>query len=227
MSIASSKPAGPPSETSRMSQKHKESSVRILAGRQGKVDLETSISPLSEYLHNHQDWIERCFKPLKVEVLSHDAYKLQFFRIGGLGFELEPCFGVRIWSEEGYLFRLSSIELPSDAHLPYKVNCQSYFHLEEQPSTEMTRVYWNLKLDIWMALPGFLQALPHALVHRVGSKVVHRVTRTMSDRLTHNVCSDFYHSIGKSGRKYQLIDTTLPGSPDLNPEEETPVSSGS
>jgi hypothetical protein len=227
MSIASSKPVDPPSEIHGMSQQHKESSVRILAGRQGKVDLETPISPLADYLHAHQSWIERCFKPLKVEVLSPESYKLQFFRIGGLGFELEPCFGVRIWAEEGYLFRLSSIELPSDAHLPYKVDCQSYFRLEEQLTNETTRVYWDLKLDIWMALPGFLQALPHPFVHRVGSKVVHRVTRTMSDRLTHNVCSDFYRSIGKPGRKYHLIDTTL--CEGLNPQEEkeTPVSSSS
>jgi hypothetical protein len=195
--------------------------IEILADRQGQVDLQTDLPRLADYLQNHRDWIDHCFKPLKVEALSANTYKLQFFRIGGLGFELEPCFGVKIWADEGNIFRLSSIELPSDAHLPYKVDCQSYFRLEELSRSEgqdqpdqkedshptLTRVHWDLQLCIQMELPGFLLALPRNLVHRVGTKVVVQVTRSMSDRLTHNVCTDFYKSIGKAGHKYRLVDT--------------------
>ena len=250
MSIASSKPADPPNSRQEMPEtpdpqlssptQAKEtldrSSVRILAGRQGRVDLETDQDTLAHYLHDHSEWIERCFKPLKVLPLSPETYKLQFFRIGGLGFELEPCFGVRIWPEQNNVFWLSSIDLPEEEGLPYTVDCLSYFRLEEldpaqhqdrkyRPAEALTRVHWDLKLDIWMQLPGFLQALPYAFVYRVGTWVVHQVTRSMSDRLTHNVCTDFYRSVGKKGRRYRIIDTTPKGNvstlEDLDKAEAT------
>lgn len=209
MSIASSKPVDPlnkqvqsPEDESPASPR----SVRIQAGRQGQVDMQTKRESLAAYLQEHQKWIDRCFKPLKVFPLSDSTYKLQFFRIGGLGFELEPCFGVKIWSEKHYMFRLSSIELPSDADLPYTVDCQSYFQLEELPESGMTRVNWDLELDIWMELPRFLAAFPYNLVYNVGAKVVRQVTRRMSDRLTHNVCTDYYRSVGMGGKKYHVVD---------------------
>ncbi|MDX2273148.1 MAG: DUF1997 domain-containing protein [Cyanobacteriota bacterium] len=209
MSIASSKPVAPPANPTEMP-----SSIEIVAHQQGQVDLDTDVQALAHYLNHHQSWIHHCFKPLQVEALSEDTYRLQFFRIGGMGFELEPCFGVKIWPEDQQVFRLSSIELPSDAELPYKVDCQSYFQLEALPdagnSAPQTRVHWDLKLRIGMELPGFLLALPRKLVHKVGSRVVNQVTRSMSDRLTHNVCTDFYKSINKAGRKYRLISLSHP-----------------
>ncbi len=182
--------------------------ILIHSGSQGQVDLVTDIETLAIYLRRHSEWIKRCFKPLKVYPLSDETYKLQFFRMGGLGFELEPCFGVQIWDEPGYLFRLSSIELPSDRDLTYKVTCQSYFQLDDQEASAaspVTRVHWKLQLQIWMELPSFIQVLPAKLVYRVASQVVHRVTRSMSDRLTHNVCADFYRSMGQPQQKYHLI----------------------
>ncbi len=216
--------------------------IEIPAHQQGQVDLETSQADLAHYLRQHQTWVARCFKPLKVEALDLDPasdpeintnseispeigqhYRLQFFKIGGLGFELEPSFGVRIWQESESVFRLSSIELPSDEGLPYSVNCEAYFELEELnlspdpnsnsnpnskvPNTQdpVTRVHWRLELNISMTLPRFLQALPRQMVYGVGSNVVCRVTRTMSDRLTQNVCQDFYRLIGKPGQPYHLI----------------------
>ncbi len=209
MSIASSKPVDPlnkPVHSPEDESAASPHSVRIQAGRWGQVDMETEREPLAAYLQEHQEWIDRCFKPLKVFPLSESTYKLQFFRIGGLGFELEPCFGVKIWSEENYMFRLSSIELPSDADLPYTVDCQSFFQLQDLPTAGMTRVNWDLELDIWMELPRFLAAFPYNLVYNVGAQVVRQVTRRMSDRLTHNVCTDYYRSVGKRGKKYQVVD---------------------
>ncbi len=211
--------------------------IEIPAHQQGQVDLETSQADLAHYLQQHQSWVARCFKPLKVEALDPapasdveanaevgaeigQRYRLQFFKIGGLGFELEPSFGVRIWQESENLFRLSSIELPSDEGLPYTVNCEAYFELEElnlspdsnsnssaNPNSKdpVTRVHWRLELNISMILPRFLQALPRQMVYGVGSNVVCRVTRTMSDRLTQNVCQDFYRSIGRPGQPYHLV----------------------
>ncbi|MFS8884767.1 DUF1997 domain-containing protein [Synechococcus sp. H70.2] len=178
----------------------------LQAGRRGQVDLETDRETLARYLRGHGQWIQRCFRPLQVEPLSADTYKLQFFRMGGLGFELEPCFGVKIWPEEDYLFRLTSTELPGEAALPYRVDCQASFRLEELPgSPATTRVHWDLHLDIRLHLPKFLQVLPRKLVQRVGSQVVQQVTRSLSDRFTHNVCSDFYCSIGRPHHSYRLV----------------------
>ncbi|MCJ2544662.1 DUF1997 domain-containing protein [Thermostichus vulcanus] len=222
MSIASSKPVVPASDcqdcdgASEQPQLAKVQQdfvpltrLDLQATRRGQVDLETDRETLAHYLRGHSQWIQHCFRPLRVEALSADSYKLEFFRIGGLGFELEPCFGVKIWPDENDVFRLTSIELPGDAALPYHVDCRAAFRLEELSGSPdlppLTRVHWDLHLDIWLTLPGFLQVLPHKLVRRVANQVVQQVTRSMSDRLTHNVCSDFYHSIDRPGHRYRLV----------------------
>jgi hypothetical protein len=180
--------------------------LELQAGRRGQVDLETDRETLACYLRGHGQWIQRCFQPLRVEPLSAETYRLQFFRMGGLGFELEPSFGIKIWPEEDYLFRLTSIELPGDAALPYRVDCQASFRLEELPgSPATTRVHWDLHLDVRLHLPKFLHVLPRQLVQGVGSQVVQQVTRSLSNRFTHNVCSDFYRSVGRPHHPYRWV----------------------
>jgi len=216
MSIASSKPAVPLSEGAlskggeplleEMDQPPAKTPLELQAGRRGQVDLETDRETLACYLRGHGQWIQRCFQPLRVEPLSAETYRLQFFRMGGLGFELEPSFGIKIWPEEDYLFRLTSIELPGDAALPYRVDCQASFRLEELPgSPATTRVHWDLHLDVRLHLPKFLHVLPRQLVQGVGSQVVQQVTRSLSNRFTHNVCSDFYRSVGRPHHPYRWV----------------------
>jgi hypothetical protein len=219
MSIASSKPAVPLSEGAlskggeplleEMDQPPAKTPLELQAGRRGQVDLETDRETLACYLRGHGQWIQRCFQPLRVEPLSAETYRLQFFRMGGLGFELEPSFGIKIWPDKDYRFCLTSIELPGDEGMPYRVSCQADFQLEELQGSlkdlPTTRVHWALHLEIWLALPRFLQVLPRKLVYRVAHQVVQQVTRGMSDRLTHNVCSDFYRSIGCPDHPYRLI----------------------
>jgi len=223
MSIASSKPAVPPSERamspeggapadpspSSWDPSLDKAHLDLRAARCGQVDLETDRETLARYLRGHAQWIQRCFRPLQVEALSAETYRLQFFRMGGLGFELEPSFGVKIWPDKDYRFCLTSIELPGDEGMPYRVSCQADFQLEELQGSlkdlPTTRVHWSLHLEIGLALPRFLQVLPRKLVYRVAHQVVQQVTRGMSDRLTHNVCSDFYRSIGCPDHPYRLI----------------------
>jgi len=201
MSIVNSKRAAAPDPST-------DPFVHLVTGRQGEVDLETSVEDLADYLRHHQSWIHRCFKPLTVQPLGGADYRLQFFRIGGLGFELEPHFAITIWEDPQHCFRLSSLDLPEDEPLPYRVDCQATFRIEErvQEPTAITRVYWGLILKVDIELPGFLQALSRPLVQKVGIKVVNQVTRSMSDRLTHNVCTDFYRSVGKAGRRYHITN---------------------
>lgn len=194
MSIASSNPVAKPQTASAPnSRMNDRSTVRLAVQQSGWVDMDTEREPLAVYLRQHPKWVARCFKPLKVDQLSERTYRLQFFRMGGLGFHLEPCFGIEIWPDEDYLFALSSIELPTDADLPYQVDCSSSFLLEERQSGQavQTRVNWELKLDIQMHLPGFLLALPRRQVIAVGQGVVNQVARSMCNRLTRNICTDY------------------------------------
>ena len=168
----------------------------------GEVDMETERPPLAAYLHDHAEWIERSFVPLKVFPISATRYKLQFFRMGALGFELEPCFAIEIGNAgDDRLFFLESIDLPENQDLPYDVVCRSEFRLEElEPASEqpMTRVHWTLHLDITVQLPKFLRMLPRKRVQKVAEQVVNQVARRMCDRLTQNVCNDYFRSIGKT-----------------------------
>jgi hypothetical protein len=187
MSIASSKSAVNPDGIA----PHQ---LQVRVNQAGEVDMATALPPLADYLRNHSQWIEHSFKPLRVFPRSQTAYELQFFRMGGLGFELEPCFVVEVGSEGDRLFFLRSIEQPSEAERPYAVDCQSFFRLEERTDTveSSTRIYWTLHLDITIHLPGFLQALPRKRVRAVAEAVANQVARRMCLRLNHNVCNDFY-----------------------------------
>lgn len=196
MSIASSNPvANSQSQSISSSGMDACSTVRFAVEQSGWVDMDTEREALAVYLRQHAKWVARCFKPLRVQPLSDNTYQLQFFRMGGLGFELEPCFGVEIWPDEDYLFRLGSIELPTDGDMPYRVDCTSSFLLEERQTDRavQTRVHWKLQLDIEMQLPGFLLALPRRQVVAVGQGVVNQVARSMCKRLTRNICTDYNH----------------------------------
>ncbi|MEM9569127.1 MAG: DUF1997 domain-containing protein [Cyanobacteria bacterium P01_E01_bin.34] len=206
MSIASSKPAanrsvletvdngsqdkGPLERQGDLDDKH----LRVYADQAGEVDMSTLVAPLAEYLRAHEQWIEPCFKPLKVTSLSSETYQLKFFRMGALGFELEPCFGIQIGSKSDRLFFLYSIPLPGDDNLPYSVDCSSEFRLEErhEDGAAVTRVNWKLHLDIVVELPRFLQVLPRKRVRSVAEALVNQVARRMCNRLTQNICQDYY-----------------------------------
>lgn len=200
MSIASSKPAADRSvlETVDKGILNEDSLdkrfMRVYANQAGEVDLTTTLPPLADYLRDHEQWIETCFKPLKVKPLSTDAYQLKFFRMGALGFELEPCFGIQIGSKGDRLFFLHSIPLPEDDSLPYSVDCSSEFRLEERQENgaAVTRVFWTLHLDIVVELPRFLQVLPRKRVRSVAEALVNQVARRMCNRLTQNICQDYY-----------------------------------
>ncbi len=200
MSIASSKPAANRSVLETVDERTldggtlDEKHLRVYANQAGEVDLSTSLAPLADYLRAHEQWIEPCFKPLKVTSLSPDSYQLKFFRMGALGFELEPCFGIQIGSKDDRLFFLHSIPLPGDEDLPYAVDCSSEFRLEEryENGVAVTRVYWTLHLDIVVELPRFLQVLPRKRVRSVAEALVNQVARRMCNRLTHNICQDYY-----------------------------------
>lgn len=168
--------------------------LRVYANQAGEVDMSTSVAPLATYLRAHDQWIEPCFKPLKVTPLSPESYQLKFFRMGALGFELEPCFGIEIGSQDDRLFFLHSIPLPGDNELPYSVDCASEFRLEErqEAGAAVTRVHWTLHLDIIVELPRFLQLLPRKRVRAVAEALVNQVARRMCNRLTQNICNDYY-----------------------------------
>ena len=169
--------------------------LRVYANQAGEVDMKTSVSPLSDYLRQHEQWIENCFQPLKVTQLSSDSYLLKFFRMGALGFDLEPCFAIQIGSKGDRLFYLHSTRLPGDSELPYTVDCTSEFRLDEVCNLDegaITRVYWTLRLDIEVELPRFLQVLPRNRVRSVAEALVNQVARRMCNRLTQNICQDYY-----------------------------------
>ncbi|MGK7913706.1 MAG: DUF1997 domain-containing protein [Synechococcus sp.] len=205
MSIASSKPAANRSvletvdngiqDKGALEQEALDSRyLRVYANQAGEVDLSTPVAPLADYLRSHEQWIEPCFKPLKVTPLTPKSYQLKFFRMGALGFELEPCFGIEIGSKGDRLFFLNSIPLPGDDELPYSVDCSSEFRLEErqEKAAAVTRVFWTLHLDIVVELPRFLQLLPRKRVRSVAEALVNQVARRMCNRLTQNICQDYY-----------------------------------
>ncbi len=185
-------------------------SVEIFATRHGSVRLLTPLDSLATYLDAHQTWMHRTMQPLKVQYLSDTDYRLEFFRMSGLGFTLEPCFGIRVWSEGQTIHKIRSIRLPSDEGLPYHVDCEASFTLEpcdppDSPDPEHTFVHWALNLHITLELPPFLQVFPYSLVKQVGVNVVNQVTKTLTDRLTRNVCLDYYSTVGLDERDYEVV----------------------
>ena len=57
-------------------------------------------SRVAAYLDRHEDWFQRCAKPMRVSAVDQQSYALTLGRFGNFGFEVEPTIGLRLLPQQ-------------------------------------------------------------------------------------------------------------------------------
>lgn len=162
---------------------------------------------VEQYLNAHRDWFYRCSSPMKADPLGDNGYALTIGRFGALGYEVEPKIGLDLLPPDPQgVYRIETIPIPGYEAPGYEVDFKAALHLNEvdcdpsqyQPPkagelpSRVTRVEWDLHLDVAIQFPRFINALPKNLVQTTGDRLLNQIVRQVSRCLTHKVQEDFH-----------------------------------
>ena len=138
---------------------------------EGCMALSADRQRVTQYLDHHQEWFCRCAQPMQVEPIGNNGYSLVIGRYGALGFELEPQISLHLLPQQAGVYRIETIPTPSDESKSYWVDFHASMRLVDSPEDKtsehrralspLTRVEWNLDLDVAISFPCFIRRLPH------------------------------------------------------------------
>lgn len=173
------------------------------------MELYADARTVAEYLDAHQVWFRRCAQPMTVEPIGETGYMLVIGRFGSFGYEIEPKIGLNLLPQEAGVYRIETISIPDYETLGYDVDFRAAMKLIEADSDDVadqgladtdvarvTRVQWQLDLAVTIQFPRFIQALPKSLIQSTGDRLLNRVVRQVSQRLTRKVQEDFCETYG-------------------------------
>ncbi|MBW4644558.1 MAG: DUF1997 domain-containing protein [Goleter apudmare HA4340-LM2] len=170
---------------------------------QDYMEMYAPAQTVAEYLNGHASWFLRCAEPMKVHPLGENGYAVIVGKFGSFGYEIEPKVGLELLPPESGVYRIRTIPVP-DYHPPgYDVDYRASLQLLEDvvkdaPShlAEVTRVEWELDLEVELHFPRFIQRLPKSLIQSTGDRLLNQIVRQVSRRLTRKVQEDFHQSLG-------------------------------
>lgn len=168
------------------------------------MEMYADITTVATYLDAHREWFRRCAHPMKTEPLGETGYALTIGKFGSFGYDVEPKIGLDLLPQDHGVYRIQTIPL-ADQPTGYEVDFQAAMQLVEIPADihwndreasplKMTRVEWNLNLEVAIQFPRFIQALPKSLVQTTGDRLLNQIVRQVSRRLTVKVQEDFYQT---------------------------------
>lgn len=172
------------------------------------MEMNADVDTVSRYLDKHHEWFCRCALPMKTEAIGANSYALVIGRFGSFGFEVEPKIGLDLLPQDHGVYRIETVPVPDYSPTGYDVDFKAAMELvditAEQPhlntaqsdvaATAVTRVQWQLDLNVFIQFPRFIHALPKPIVQNTGDRVLQQVVRQVSSRLTRKVLEDFHNS---------------------------------
>lgn len=175
----------------------------------GCMEMLADARTTSEYFDAHQGWFRRCARPMKADLIAENAYALTVGRFGALGYELEPKIGLHLLPQEHLTYRIETIPVPDYIPPGYEVEFRAVQNLVEVPAQfqsepgegfeeKMTRVEWHLDLRVGVWFPKFISKLPQPAVQKTGDRLLARIVKMVSHRLTYKVQEDFHSTLGEA-----------------------------
>ncbi|MDA0268206.1 MAG: DUF1997 domain-containing protein [Cyanobacteria bacterium] len=165
----------------------------------GRMDMAADLQTVAQYLDVHQDWFCRCADPMAAEPLGDNGYAVTVGHFGAMGYDIEPRIGLHLLPQDHGVYRIETIPVPGYTPQGYDVDFRAALELKEMPDSAtgqvMTQVEWTLDLDVAIAFPKFLNALPKALLLKTGNALLNQVVRQASRCLTHKVQDDFHTTL--------------------------------
>ncbi|MEM6752768.1 MAG: DUF1997 domain-containing protein [Cyanobacteria bacterium P01_C01_bin.38] len=163
------------------------------------MKLFASAPTVAEYLNNHSEWFSRCAQPMKVEPLGENGYEIIIGRFGAFNYEVEPKIGLELLPPQEGIYRIRTIPIPDYQPPGYDVDYRASLQLVEENTsaeTPVTRVEWELYLNVYVEFPNFIKRLPQSLIQKTGDRLLNQIVRQVSRRLTRKVQNDFHQSLG-------------------------------
>jgi hypothetical protein len=199
---------------------------------EGSMEMYSDGDTVAEFLQSHEGWFCRCAQPMKVEPYTENGYILTVGRFGALGFDVEPKIAVVLEPPQEGQYFMHTIPLPDPTFLGYEVDYQAVMTLievsrdqageglekvyrkqgiDELPEN-MTKVQWQLNMDVAVFFPKYIHKLPQALIRKTGDRLLAEIIRQVSPRLTFKVQQDFHEGMKlplppKSSRHFQRVRT--------------------
>ncbi len=197
----------------------------------GYMEMYSDTETVANYLNAHQGWFCRCAAPMKTEPIGENGYVLKVGRFGSFGYEVEPKLAVVIEPPVNGVYWMHSIPIPDEPYLGYEVDYQASMSIKEiSPSLEgagfkkafkkhnisqipqkITKVEWDLTMDVAVQFPQFIHKLPLSMIQKTGDRLLTQIVRQISPRLTYKVQQDFHRGQKlpippKSSRHLEKID---------------------
>ncbi len=173
------------------------------------MEMHADARTVAQYLDAHQEWFHRSAHPMKAESLGENGYALIIGKFGSFGYEVEPKVGLNLLPQgQDGVYRIETIPIPDYVPPGYDVDFQAALELVETEvnGTTLTRVEWELDLNVAIYFPRFIYALPQSLIQSTGDRLLNQIVRQMSRSLTRKVQEDFHSTLNipfpdKSRRK--------------------------
>ena len=182
------------------------------------MEMNANPETVAEYLIDHQDWFRRCALPMQADPLGERGYAITVGRFGSYGYMVEPKIGLELLPPDEGVYRIETIPVPGYTPKGYAVDFTASLELAEAVldlpdsttsenqaaatdrteslSVSMTRVEWQLDLEVKIWFPKFIRVLPKALIHTTGQQLLRQIVRQFSRRLTRKVQADFHQKLG-------------------------------
>ena len=197
---------------------------------EGSMEMYSDGETVADYLQSHEGWFCRCAQPMTVEPYTENGYILTVGRFGALGFDVEPKIAVVLEPPQDGQYFMHTIPLPDPTFLGYEVDYQAVMTLSEVSRDQageglekvyrkqgidelpenVTKVQWQLNMDVAVFFPKYIHKLPQALIRKTGDRLLAEIIRQVSPRLSLKVQQDFHEGMKlplppKSSRHFQRV----------------------
>jgi hypothetical protein len=170
---------------------------------EGVMEMYAEADAVRQYLDVHQGWFRRCAAPMQVKPLGENGYDLTIGKFGALGYYVEPKIGLELIPQRDRVYRIETIPIPDYVPPGYQVEFRATQVLDspsieelEQVDFPMTRVSWELDLNVGVCFPKFIHSLSPKLIQRTGDRLITQIVKQVSRRLTCKVQEDFHERLG-------------------------------
>jgi hypothetical protein len=156
------------------------------------------VKTVGKYLDAHQGWFTRCAQPMQVSAIGQNGYALTIGRFDSCGYVIEPKIGLELLPPESNVYRIQTIEIPEYTPPGYAVSFNAQMRLVEVVNGDklLTKVDWDLDLNVYIQFPKFIYKLPTNVIQGTGNKMLKQIVAGVSKRLTHKVQQDFHGNLG-------------------------------
>lgn len=177
----------------------------------GIMEMYSDLDTVAKYLNDHQGWFVRCAMPMKAKPFGENGYTLIIGSYGAFGYNVEPQMTVILEPPQANFYCMYSVPNPEFNHEGYEVDYLSKMYIEsipvssaadgilkiyhrqgKQPPDKITKVNWELDLQVKVRFPRFIYKLPLSLIQDTGDRLLSQIVKQISPRLSYKVQKDFH-----------------------------------